>query len=243
MKLLGNIIYGLFVLLLVAVVGLFLASRMNMSGGVEIKIVKSGSMEPAIHTGSIVLIKPARAYHVGEVITFGEDTRSEIPTTHRITEIQGEGASTFYVTKGDANEEADPEAVHVSKVIGKVLLTVPYAGYVLDFARQPLGFGLLIGIPAALIILEGLFTIVKEVRAIARRRRGQGDNIEALDVGEDIALSVAEPEAQATQELSVMTRNIVGGEIYPVTRPQQIHFSMVTERKLVDGIRPWHDRA
>lgn len=229
MKLLGNIIYGLFVLLLVAVVGLFLASRMNMSGGIEIKIVKSGSMEPAIHTGSIVLIKPARTYQVGEVITFGEDTRSEVPTTHRIAAVRSEGASTFYITKGDANEEIDAEETHASKVIGKVLLTVPYAGFVLDFARQPLGFGLLIGIPAALIILEGLFTIIKEARAIRRRRNGLvgeiGHGAQSGDEFVDFMESEVETE-RYIEDARALQSQISRSVMSPPT-------------KLFDGIHPW----
>lgn len=246
-KLLGNIIYGMFILLLVAVVGLFLASRLNVAGGTQIKIVKSGSMEPAIHTGSIVLIKPTTSYAVGDVITFGEDTRSEIPTTHRIASVRKETGSTFYTTKGDANEEIDPEETHASKVIGKVLFTVPYAGYVLDFARQPMGFALLIGLPAMLIIFEGLFTIVKEARAIMRRRRGDGI-VEMMDeeVVEDVSLvdvmEREQGETRAAEEIHTVSRNIVGGEIYGSPRPQQMHFATITERKFVDGIRPWNDR-
>src|SRR3989338_8215020 len=63
---------------------LFFAPLLPIKGNIEIKIVKSGSMEPAIKTGSIVVIKPASLYGVGDVITFGEDSRTTYPTTHRI---------------------------------------------------------------------------------------------------------------------------------------------------------------
>lgn len=229
MKLLGNIIYGLFVLLLVAVVGLFLASRMNMSGGIEIKIVKSGSMEPAIHTGSIVLIKPSSDYRAGDVITFGEDSRTEIPTTHRIVSVRNDIGSTFYTTKGDANEEADPGETHASKVIGKVLLTVPYAGYVLDFARQPVGFGLLIGIPAAFIILEGFFTIIKEARAIRRRRRGKMSDIGSGAQNGDEFIDFMEYEVENERYI----------EDTRALQSQVSRSVMSPPTKLFDGIYPW----
>lgn len=162
-------VYALFIFALIAVAGLFLATMLPIPGSIEIKIVKSGSMEPAIPTGSIVFIMPAATYAVGDVVTFGRDTAREIPTTHRIVEVQGGGAT--FLTKGDANEEADPRVIAKSEVIGKVWLHVPYVGYILDFARKPLGFTLMIGIPAALIILDELLRIVTEVQELYRRRR------------------------------------------------------------------------
>lgn len=166
----------LLTLVLVAVGGIFLASLIPMPGNIEIKIVKSGSMEPAIKTGSLVLIKPQTTaygaqYRVGDIITFGPDTAKEIPTTHRVEEVIKEPSGEFvYRTKGDANEEADPNLVEESEVIGKVAFFAPYAGYILDFAKKPLGFALLIGIPAASIILDELIVIGREFAKMRRRR-------------------------------------------------------------------------
>lgn len=171
MKIIAKIFYGIFITLLVGVALLFLASLLPIPGNVELKIVKSGSMEPAIMTGGIVLIKPSDTYVVGDIITFGEDSRGEIPTTHRIVSIRESGTQTFYSTKGDANEDPDPQETPGREVIGKVLFTMPYAGYVLDFARKPLGFVLLIGIPAGIIILDELARIAQEVRDMRRKKR------------------------------------------------------------------------
>jgi len=170
--------YTIFVSLLLGVAGLLIGSMLPIPGNIELKIVKSGSMEPNIPTGSLVVVKPAAAYSIGDVITFGADTRSEIPTTHRIVSFAGEDGQTMYTTKGDANEEVDPKTTLKNDVIGKVVFHMPYVGFVLDFARQPLGFALLIGIPAALVIMEEVFAIAKEVKVALRRRRGdeEGDD-------------------------------------------------------------------
>jgi hypothetical protein len=109
---------------------------------------------------------------VNDVITFGEDTKTSIPTTHRILAINSDGT---YTTKGDANEEEDVEKVARRDVIGKVIFSLPYGGYVLDFARQPIGFVLLIAVPAGLVILEELLTIGKETRKWMKRRRRDDD--------------------------------------------------------------------
>ncbi len=177
LKFVNTLVTTLFIATMLGVAGLLVGSMLPIPGNIEIKIVKSGSMEPAIPTGSLVVVKPSAsfAYNVGDVITFGADTRSEVPTTHRIVAVEGTGSERIFVTKGDANEDIDQESVALSEVIGKVLFSVPGAGYVLAFAREPLGFALLVGIPAGLIILEELITIGKEVRAAVRRRRDEED--------------------------------------------------------------------
>jgi signal peptidase len=168
-------VYAAFIIVLLAIAGLFLSTMLPIPGQTEIKIVKSGSMEPAIATGSVVVVRPADSYAAGDVITFGRDTRDEIPTTHRVIEVQGSGQNTVFITQGDANEERDPRPIALSEVIGKVFITIPYAGFVLDFARQPIGFTLLIGIPAALIIFDELLRIVQEVGKLRRRRRDEDE--------------------------------------------------------------------
>jgi signal peptidase I len=176
LKFISTTFYILFVAFLLGMAGLLLGTMLPIPGNIEMKIVKSGSMEPNIPTGSVVVVRPASAYKFGDVITFGADTRTEIPTTHRVIGVHGEGADATYTTKGDANEEADPDVVARRDVIGKVAVAIPYVGFVLDFARQPLGFALLIGVPAALVILEELITIVKETRKWARGNRRREDD-------------------------------------------------------------------
>ena len=178
MRVISNIFYGVFVILLVSIVLLLLATFLPIPGNIEVKIVKSGSMEPTIHTGAIVVVKPQTAYFTGDIITFGKDTRTDIPTTHRILAIEGSGANAIFTTKGDANEEQDPQTVLARDVIGKVLVNVPYAGYVIDFARTKLGFALLVGVPAVVVILDEAMKIFGEVRGLkARKRQEEEDDL------------------------------------------------------------------
>lgn len=191
MQIVLNTFYALFILLLIGVAGLFLATMLPIPGNVEVKIVKSGSMEPTIPTGSVVIVAPATQYVANDVVTFGKDTKAEIPTTHRIISVNPSTSSGLvtYVTKGDANEEQDPTPVARSEVIGKVWAHVPYMGYVLDFARQPWGFTFMIGIPAALIIFDELFRIGREVSVLRRRKRDEEDVTEAFREAEGVPRS------------------------------------------------------
>src|SRR3989344_485717 len=171
MKTIFNIFYGVFIGLLITVGALFLISIVPFRNGIDTKIVQSGSMEPAIHVGALVFVRPSASYSVGDIITFGEDSAYAVPTTHRVEGVRKVGAAEFYTTKGDANEEADQQEVASNEVIGKVFLSVPFAGFVLDFARQPLGFALLIALPAFLVILAELVAIFQEMRFLRKPRR------------------------------------------------------------------------
>jgi signal peptidase I len=170
MKIFTYILNTAFFLIIVGIGTVYFAPSLPFVGTVELKIVQSGSMEPSIMTGAVVLILPKTSYAEGDVITFA-DENANIPTTHRIVKSYTENGQTMFVTKGDANEEEDMLPVPQSAVVGRVAFSVPYAGYVIDFARQPEGFSLLIVMPALLIILGELDKIRKEIWG--RRREGR----------------------------------------------------------------------
>jgi len=155
-KIFYNVFTGFIILLAV----LILFSLFPITGNYKILIVQSGSMEPAIHTGSIVVTKPEAHYQVGDIITFGTISKTKAPTTHRIYSID----NGKYITKGDANEDPDMSPITANKIIGKVLFSVPYIGYLIDFARRPLGFMLIIGLPALLLISDEIKKIIQQIK-------------------------------------------------------------------------------
>lgn len=163
-------IYALFYICIVSIIVLLLVTLFPIKGNYQIKIVKSGSMEPSISIGSVVVIKPVSEYLVGDVVTFGKDSRTEIPTTHRIVSTRIEGINTVFATKGDANEDIDNVEIKSSEVLGKVLFDVPYLGYIIDLARKPLGFAALIIIPALIIIYDEAVKIFKEIKRMRKRK-------------------------------------------------------------------------
>ena len=69
-----------------------------------------------------------------------------------------------YITKGDANNAPDQEEITKREIIGKVLFSVPYLGYAVDFAKKPLGFSLIIIIPASIIIFDEIKKIFGEIK-------------------------------------------------------------------------------
>lgn len=99
--------------------------------GYEIYEVISGSMEPAIPTGSLVYVEYMEPEEVepGDVIAFYSEKESGSIIIHRA--VQNRVVSGEFITKGDANEKEDLSPVEYDRYIGSVSLHIPYLGALL----------------------------------------------------------------------------------------------------------------
>lgn len=146
---------GLALVVLAAVVPFAIYAVPQLVGADESYVVLSGSMEPAISAGDVVLVQRTdpRSIAVGDVVTFAVDG-DRVPVTHRVVAVTRGITERTFVTKGDANEEADPRPVLASAVLGRVVLVVPYLGFVVTAVDTPVGFALLVVLPIGLLIVS-----------------------------------------------------------------------------------------
>lgn len=137
----------------------------------NLNVINGGSMEPAIEMGSLTVVKPVDAddIRVGDIILFRTSSVSEIYTTHRVYEIANNEGIFSFRTKGDANEDPDSDLIKAENIIGRVWITVPYAGHFMEFIRKPVGFAIVFGIPAALLIMLEMRNIYRNAKTIRRR--------------------------------------------------------------------------
>jgi signal peptidase I len=105
--------------------------------------VMSGSMEPTIDTGDVVLFKRLKAPpRMGDIVAVrvpdSARRRYGYPeeVVHRVVAISPKGALS---TKGDGREKPDPFTVPSSVVKAKVAFTIPAAGRVFAFLTSTLG--------------------------------------------------------------------------------------------------------
>lgn len=109
--------------------------------GYQSYVVTSGSMEPAIATGSTVVDERVKvtALRPGDIVTYV--ARGDRIITHRIVAITNDENGPAITTKGDANRVADPELVRAPNVLGRVRYSVPLSGYAIayvnDYHLQP----------------------------------------------------------------------------------------------------------
>jgi len=149
-----------FAVLIVVIVLLLINAFPSAVGADYSYIVQSGSMEPAIPTGSIVFVKdvPAENIQEDDVITYAE-SRGSATTTHRVIQKFQAGDSVRFQTKGDANEDPDPEPVYRDEIVGVVIFSVPYIGYLTTFASTRAGWVVFIVLPVTLLIASELWEL------------------------------------------------------------------------------------
>jgi len=129
----------------------------GVRGDLRFLTVRSGSMEPSIHVGDVVVVSTVVGFddvNVGDVITFrySGDSDPNRFITHRVADIVDGEFEKSFKTKGDANEEEDLRTVSPSELVGKTVMVIPFVGYFTDFARSAFGYVLFILVPAVLII-------------------------------------------------------------------------------------------
>lgn len=157
------------VLVFLSLVAILVAvSALNIPDGYKLYTVQSGSMQPTISVGSLVIVKPVNDYKLEDIVTYQKE---DFTTTHRIQEIKTENDTTFYITKGDANDASDSEPVFSNQVLGKVIFSLPFLGRPVAFAKTQTGFIFLIVIPATLIIYSEILVIKKEIQLIKQKQK------------------------------------------------------------------------
>lgn len=94
--------------------------------GIRPYVVISGSMEPAVHKGSLSFINKHSKYEDiknGDIIAYQTPTGDKV--THRVREVTEEG----FITRGDANPVDDVALTTESNFLGKNIFSIPMLGY------------------------------------------------------------------------------------------------------------------
>lgn len=139
------------------VLGLMAIVTLPSVFGYQSLTVVSGSMEPTLGTGSVVIdrvISPAEA-RPGDIVTFQDPIRPR-QLTHRLQKVRVEGDTFYMVTLGDANDAPERWTVPRNGQIGRVVAHLPKLGY----ARTALGtryarfgaLGLVLALGALLLV-------------------------------------------------------------------------------------------
>src|SRR5690348_2930989 len=100
--------------------------------------VMTGSMEPAIHAGSIVVVTPQdpATIRAGDVIVVTSNQPPYPTVTHRVTRVVPTSHGPEFKTRGDGNLLEDPWQFAYDGPAGRVELAVPLLGYVLAFSSM-----------------------------------------------------------------------------------------------------------
>ncbi len=179
-KITSSLITGLLFILLIFMIFVVVSSKASGGEpsflGYQLKTVLSGSMEPTFKTGSIIAVKPiANTGNLKEkdIITYMQQDQSLV--THRIIEVINQGDQVLYQTKGDNNEDADVQPVLSQNVVAKYTgFTIPFLGYLIDFAKSSKGMAALLIIPGVLLLIYSAYSIVTGLKDLDKSQKETG---------------------------------------------------------------------
>jgi signal peptidase len=171
--------------------------------------VISGSMTPKIPVGSIIYVTKADAgdIEVDDIITYVTDGGAVV--THRVIEIlpdEDNPTVVRYRTKGDANEDADGDPVHINNVLGKRAFHIPVIGYVAFFIQNPPGKYIAICLLIVIVALSFIPNILDsgkpEENQEEKATREMLDELKAMReaLAQQLEQEKAEPDASSPPE-------------------------------------------
>lgn len=127
--------------IIIILIGIVIAQHMN--------VVVSGSMEPVLYRGDIVIIDTnpdVNNLQVGDIVVY-KATWFPQPVIHRIIAKTETSSGTVYTIQGDNNPSPDPAPVQSSQIISKVVnypwssvagqapVVIPKIGYITLWIR------------------------------------------------------------------------------------------------------------
>jgi signal peptidase I len=173
--------------------------------GYGLYFVKSGSMEPTINVGDIVITGPADKIAAGDIITF---ENNESVVTHRVVTVEGDQVT----TKGDANKAADTSKTGVSQIKGRYLFKIPAVGYLTNLIGTRQGWFLVVIVPTIILVAFLVKDIVKEAfkddkkKAAAKASAaGSSQTTEQVIPASTLAEKATQPQANTQDDLQYST--------------------------------------
>ena len=172
--------------------------------------VETDSMAPTFNSGDLIIVKQIDDLYTlkeDDVITFYTMIEGKrVKNTHRITQINENGSSRNYNTKGDANPIGDESPVYASDIIGRWTgIHIPKLGLALNFLRTKTGFFVCILIPLAIFFL---FELYKFIVALVESKKPalsaeDEEEIRRKAVEEYLAEQAKKAEAEKTETAAV----------------------------------------
>jgi signal peptidase I len=108
--------------------------------GARSLVVAGSSMEPTVPRGAVVFVQPIMpaTAHIGDIVTFAVNGDANNLVTHRVVQVEQDDEGLALRTEGDANNTEDVWRIRANDTVGKVILWVPMAGFVMAAASLPL---------------------------------------------------------------------------------------------------------
>ncbi|MEM2149502.1 MAG: signal peptidase I [Nitrososphaerota archaeon] len=118
-----------------------LLTFISLASDLRIYRIVSPSMEPSLPVGSLIIVSLTEPIEVGDIVAYELEVSGRSYTlVHRVVDIR----DNVYLIKADVDDSSLGEIVKAENIIGKVVLAIPFLGYLA---------GVIIAIPAIIILI------------------------------------------------------------------------------------------
>lgn len=160
-------------------------------------IVMTGSMEPNIMSGDLIITKGIEPSDVkaGDVISFVDPAGNGVTVvTHRVIEVLNENGALSFRTRGDANNTDDQDAVPESSVLGIYIAKLSGMGSAVMFMQTTTGLIICVIVPLILLVGYDILRRGKQEKKQKKEEDALRAELEALKAEKAAA------EAKAAEE-------------------------------------------
>ena len=161
-----EIIFIIFVVLLCSIVLCQKFFSKNHSFfGYRVFTIVTGSMDPELKIGDIVLVKSTKfdKIKIGDYLTFNgvsEELKDKV-VTHEVVDILKENDNYVFYTKGIKSDLVDP-AVYEEQIYGVVTYKFVVLSFIHKIITNIFGFIICIILPLIYVLITEIKTIIKE---------------------------------------------------------------------------------
>lgn len=151
-----KLIFILFTIIII-IITIFIVSD------VRFLTVTGTSMNPEITQDDVVIVWPVdnkdmELLRIGDIITYKRNIKGNIfMFSHRIIGIE----NGIIKTKGDNMPKEDEYNITYEDIIGKVIMKIPYIGYLIRFVHSTVGYLIFILIPTIILVTREIRKMTK----------------------------------------------------------------------------------
>ncbi len=203
---LRRLLDGLLLALVAVTLGVIVLGRVLPLTGHQTLVVGGPSMEPSIPIGAAVVldqVEPA-SLAVGDVVSLRSGPQRAI-FTHRIIRLAELDGARLIETQGDANPAPDPSLTPATAVLGRVAVSIPYAGYLLALYSAPSGILFVLSLGLVLIV-AGMMLEPRTTRPIGATAPELATASESRPTAAPSAASVPVFERSSVKEVVAASR-------------------------------------
>jgi signal peptidase I len=173
LSILTNVILAL-LLLMMASLSFFLIHNRVADGppslaGFTFYVMQDDNLNPDANPGNLAVVRSTDVTSVslGDIINYKLPVAPNATATQRVVEINREDGLKF-VTSGDGAGAVQTTVVPAEDVLGKVLVSIPFYGTMVDYVQTSQGLIMLIFVPGVIIII---YQLVKIIRHLSGNRK------------------------------------------------------------------------